>query len=88
MRLRPSRDRVALSVSIPDQTKSGLWIPQHSREAPDQGEVLAVGCDVDAVKPGDRVLFQKLEGDLVNLGDGQGEFLVLHQKHLRGIVEA
>ena len=45
-----------------DTYKGLIYIPERSRQRPQEGVVVAVGDGVTGVKPGDRVLFGRYAG--------------------------
>ena len=95
MNLRPLHDRVIVKrLENETKTASGIFIPDHAAEKPDQGEVLAVGPGKRNdkgeqialnVKVGDRVLFGKYSGQTVKI-DGN-ELLVMKEDDLFAVVE-
>ena len=95
MELRPLYDRVIVKRSEDEQkTAKGLFLPESSKEKPQQGMVLAVGhgklSDEGklrplAVKAGDKVLFGRHAGTDVKV-DGEDR-LVLREDEILGIVD-
>ncbi len=95
MKLRPLHDRVIIKrLDNERKTASGIVIPDHAAEKPDQGEVLAVGNgkvgDDGKVRPlgvkvGDKVLFGKYSGQTVKV-DGE-ELLVIREEDIMAVVE-
>ena len=65
---------VAKQVEKSSKTKSGFYLPEDAKEAPEMAEVVAVGPDVKDVKVGDMVLY-KTYGSPIKV-DGE-ELLVL-----------
>lgn len=65
---------VAKQVEKTGKTKSGFYLPEDAKEAPEIAEVIAVGPKVSDVKVGDLVLY-KTYGSSVKV-DGE-ELLVL-----------
>ncbi len=63
--IQPLGSRVLLRIELEETvTKSGLYLPETSKEKPQRGVVIAIGDDSEMikVKPGDRVLFAKYTG--------------------------
>ena len=95
MKLRPLHDRVIVKrLEQETRTASGIVIPDHAAEKPDQGEVISVGPgkrndrgDLVAmnIRAGDRVLFGKYSGQTVKV-DGD-ELLVMREEDLFAVVE-
>lgn len=65
---------VAKQVEKSSKTKSGFYLPEDAKEAPEMAEVVAVGKDVKDVKIGDMVIY-KTYGSPIKV-DGE-ELLVL-----------
>ena len=94
--LRPLGDRVVIRPAAREETtRSGIVLPDTSKEKPQRGEVLAVGdgrvtdegkrLEMD-VKVGDTVLFAKYAGTEFKLEDE--ELLILGEKDVLAIVDA
>jgi len=95
MKVKPLHDRVLVKrLEGEEKTAGGIIIPDAAKEAPIEGEVIAVGEGrVDengkvhplSVKTGDRVIFSKYGGTDVKL-DGV-EHLIMREEDILGIVE-
>ena len=73
-------------VEQEEVTKSGIVLPgTASKEKPITGEVIAVGKDVEDVKAGDKVIFEKYTGTEVK--DGDDSFLILDIENVLAITE-
>jgi co-chaperonin GroES (HSP10) len=60
MKITPLRDIVVVRADpAPEKSKSGLIVKEEWKSLPPMGEVIAVGPWVEAVKPGDRVIFDR-----------------------------
>lgn len=58
--MQPTRDIVLIKADKPkDKTDSGLFIQQDWKTLPPTGTVLAIGPDVNNVKTGDKVVFER-----------------------------
>lgn len=61
--IKPLADMV---LAAPDKaeakTTSGLYLPDNAKEKPETATVQAVGSDVKAVKPGDRIIYESYTG--------------------------
>ncbi len=66
---------VAKQVEKTSKTKSGFYLPEEAKEAPEIAEVIAVGPKVKDIKVGDKVLY-KTYGSAMKV-DGQ-ELLILN----------
>jgi chaperonin GroES len=94
-KLRPLGDRVVIKpASREETTKSGIVLPDTSKEKPQRGTIIAVGegrRDEDGdripldVKVGDSVLFAKYAGTEFKLDDE--ELLILAEKDILAIVD-
>ena len=93
-KLRPMGDRVVIRPAAREETtRSGIVLPDTSKEKPQRGEVLAAGngrvtdegtrLEMD-VQVGDTVLFAKYAGTEFKLEDE--ELLILSEKDLLAIV--
>ena len=87
MIIKPLGKRVFIKqVEQEEVTKSGIVLPgTASKEKPITGEVLAVGKDVEDVKAGDKVIFEKYTGTEVK--DGDDSFLILDIDNVLAITE-
>jgi chaperonin GroES len=94
-KLRPMGDRVVIRPAAREETtRSGIVLPDTSKEKPQRGEVLAVGhgrvtdegtwLAMD-VKVGDTVLFAKYAGTEFKLEDE--ELLILGERDLLAIID-
>ena len=94
MKLVPLGDRVVLKqLEAEETTKSGIVLPGHAQEKPQQAEVIAVGpggvVDGKEVKmevaTGNKVIYSKYAGTEVKL-DGE-EYIIVKQSDILAIVE-
>jgi chaperonin GroES len=95
MNVRPLFDRILVKRNEePTKTKSGLFLPETSKEKPSEGTVLAVGAGrvsddgkVTAltVAVGDRVVFGKYAGTEIKI-DGEDR-LILREDDVLGILD-
>lgn len=86
MNIKPLGDRVVIkALAQEDKTKSGIVLPETSKEKPQEGEIIAVGPgrmlengtrSVLEMKVGDRVIYSKYSGTEVKK-DGV-EYLILN----------
>jgi len=92
--LRPMGDRVVIRPAAREETtRSGIVLPDTSKEKPQRGEIIAVGPGRVSdegkqipmeVKVGDTVLFAKYAGTEFKLEDD--ELLILSEKDVLAIV--
>ena len=87
MIIKPLGKRVLIKqVEQEEVTKSGIVLPgTASKEKPITGEVLAVGKEIEDVKAGDKVIFEKYSGTEVK--DGDDSFLILDIDNVLAITE-
>ena len=87
MIIKPLGKRVLIKqVEQEEVKKSGIVLPgTASKEKPITGEVLAVGKEVEDVKAGDKVIFEKYSGTEVK--DGDDSFLILDIDNVLAITE-
>ena len=86
MKLKPLKDRVLVSYTEePEKTSGGLYVPDTAKEKPQQGTIVAVGSDVEDVKKGQIVLFDKYTGSKVMINDD--EHLIIKEEDILGIIE-
>lgn len=92
--LKPLGDRVVIkTIAKEEVTKSGIVLPETSKERPQEGEVIAVGPGRVAdsgeripleVKAGDKVLFAKYAGTEVKVDNE--DYLILRESDVLAIV--
>ena len=94
MKLVPLGDRVVLKqIAAEETTKSGIILPDHAQEKPQQAEVVAVGPGgvVDGkevtmqVKKGQKVIYSKYSGTNVKLENE--EYIIVKQSDILAVVE-
>ncbi len=94
MNLKPLGDRVVLKVKESEEkTKSGIVLPDSSKEKPVQATVMAVGTGeiIDGkkvpldVKEGDLVIYSKYAGTEIKVDDE--DFLIVRQSDILAIIE-
>ena len=94
-KLQPMGDRVVIRPAAREETtRSGIVLPDTSKEKPQRGEVIAVGngrvtdegkrLEMD-VKVGNTVLFAKYAGTEFKLEDE--ELLILSEKDILAIID-
>lgn len=95
MNVRPLFDRILIKRNEePSRTKSGLFLPEATKEKPAEGTVIAVGngrvADDGKVTPltvqvGDRVVFGKYSGTEIKV-EGEDR-LILREDDVLGILD-
>jgi len=83
--IKPIGDHIIVqSITEGETTESGIIIPETAhKNAPQMGEVLAIGDTVKGVKNGDKIVFKKYAPDEVTI-DGD-VFLIIKQEDVVGI---
>ena len=84
MTFRPLAKRLLVQPLAPESKVGALYLPETSKEQPQQGTVVAAG-QVESVKVGDTVVFARYGGTEVTL-DGQ-KLLILDEDNILGVVE-
>jgi chaperonin GroES len=65
---RPLGDRVFVTYTEElERTAGGIYVPDSAREKPQRGTIEAAGADVENVKVGDQVLFDKYSGTKIKI---------------------
>ena len=93
--IRPLGDRVVVKPAAKEEmTKSGIVLPDTSKEKPQKGEVIAVGSGrmletgqrvpMD-LKAGDEILFSKYAGNEIKIDDV--DYLILREMDILGVIE-
>jgi chaperonin GroES len=85
MGFKPLGDRVFIKfLEEMEKTAGGLYIPDAAKEKPQRGKVEAVGKDVEEVKVGDIVLFDKYSGSKINVDNE--DYLIVKEEEVLGII--
>jgi len=95
MKLKPLHDNVVVKPASADEvTKSGIVLPETSKERPERGEVVAVGPGKRmengqtapmSVKIGDKVMFKKYSPDEIKIDNE--EYLLVGENDILAIME-
>jgi chaperonin GroES len=95
MRIEPLGDKVVIKrLDTEEQTAGGIFIPESSRERPQQGRVLSVGpgklsSDGTVSKPqideGDRVIFASYAGTEIEIDDEK--LLIMSESDILAVIE-
>ncbi len=72
MKIEPMGERILIRIlEQADQTTSGIFLPETAKEKPQEGEVIALGPEVDEevvpLRPGDIVMYPKYTGTEVKI---------------------
>jgi chaperonin GroES len=85
MGFKPLGDRVFIKfLEEMERTPGGIYIPEAAKEKPQKGKVEAVGKDVEEVKVGDTILFDKYSGSKVKIDDQ--DYLIVKEEEILGII--
>ena len=92
--LKPLGDRVVIkAVEREEMTRSGLVLPETSKEKPQEGDVIAVGPGklldtgervAPELKEGDRVIFSKYAGTEFKLDDV--DYLIFRETDILAVI--
>jgi chaperonin GroES len=85
MGFKPLGDRVFVKfLEEMERTPGGIYIPEAAKEKPQKGRVEGVGKDVEEVKVGDTILFDKYSGSKVKIDDQ--DYLIVKEEEILGII--
>ncbi len=80
---QPLGDRVFITYTEElERTAGGIYVPETAKEKPQRGTIQAIGDQVEKVKVGDQVLFDKYSGTKLKLEDE--ECLILKEEDILG----
>ncbi len=83
---RPLGDRVFVTYTEElERTAGGIYVPDSAREKPQRGTIEAAGQDVENVKVGDQVLFDKYSGTKIKIDND--DCLILKEEDILGVFE-
>ena len=93
--IKPLGNRVLVKRSESKLSKGGILLPETAQEKPRQGEVVAIGpgkldekghLQPLELRVGDTVLFSSFAGTEVKTGDDQGDFLIMSEDDILGVL--
>jgi len=85
MKFKPLGDRVFVKfLEETEKTAGGIYIPDTAKEKPQKGVIEAVGKDVEEVKKGDIVLFEKYAGSKIAIDNE--DYLIVKEDEILGIL--
>lgn len=80
---QPLGDRVFITYTEElERTAGGIYVPETAKEKPQRGTIQAIGDQVEKVKVGDQVLFDKYSGTKLRIEDE--ECLILKEEDILG----
>lgn len=86
MKLKPLKDRLVVTFTEePEKTAGGLYMPEGTKDKPQDGTVEAVGSDVKDIKVGDVVLFDVYSGSKIKTDEQ--DILIIKEEDVLAIVE-
>ena len=86
MAFKPLMDRVLAELLDKEQkTESGIIIPDTVKEKPQDATIIEVGDEVELVKKGDRVVFERYAGNEIKIDDK--EYVILKEDEILGKFE-
>jgi len=78
-KVKPKKDRlIIVAEKQKDVTDSGIIIPEKSKGRPHKAVVTATGPDVKDIVVGEKIVFSKYAGTVVNLDDET--FLIIREE--------
>lgn len=81
---QPLGDRVFVTYTEElEKTAGGIYVPDSAREKPQRGTVQATGKNVENLKVGDQVLFDKYSGTKIKIDNE--DCLILREEDILGI---
>ncbi len=81
---QPLGDRIFVTYTEElERTSGGIYVPDSAREKPQRGTVEATGKDVNTLKVGDQVLFDKYSGTKIKIENE--DCLILKEEDILGI---
>lgn len=81
MKIQPTRDIVLIKADPPkDKSDGGILLVENWKTLPLDGEVIAVGPETRAVKPGDRVQFMRYSSVVL-----ENDERLVPEKHIFGV---
>lgn len=85
--LKPVFNRVVIKRYEKEITKTGIILPDSARESlkMSQGEILAVGDEVQHLSPGDKIIWGKYGG--CEIKRPEGRFVVMNDEDVIGIID-
>ncbi len=95
-KVQPLGKRVLIKRSEAITSKGGIILPDSAQEKPRHGEVIAVGpgaADAQgniiplSVSAGQTILYSSYAGTQVDVEGSEGEFLILSEDDILGIIE-
>ena len=80
----PLGDRIFVTYTEElERTAGGIYVPDSAREKPQRGTVEGAGKDVQTLKVGDQVLFDKYSGTKIKIEND--DCLILREEDILGI---
>ena len=87
MPIVPLRDNVyIIPIEDPDQTESGLWIPEEGKQRTDHGIIKYRGDEVEELRVGDHVLFSGYAGTQI-VTDTDGLLYVMRERSVLALFD-
>lgn len=85
MKLKPRADRVVVKRDDADSiSKGGIVIPEKAKEEQSEGVVVAAGPDTLELEEGDKVIFGKFAGTVIE--DEGSELVIMKEEEVFGVI--
>ena len=82
----PLNDRVLIEVEVtPEKTEGGIWLPPSAVQKSEMGWVRAVAEGIDLVDIGEKILFDKYAGTVLELEKKM--FIVIPTDSILGVMK-
>ncbi len=86
IRLKPTKNRVLIEPIQDKEDRVGtIVVPEANRDKPTEGMVLRIGPLVENVKIGDRVIYNRFEGEDIQIGNKIHK--LFRDNELLGVIE-
>ncbi len=85
MGFRPVEDKILVKRTVEKTTRTGIIIPETTKDKPLEGTVIAVSNEVTGIEVGETIVFGKFSGSDITLADG--DFLLLAKRDISGIID-
>lgn len=83
--IKPLGENILVQTAEVEQTTSfGIILPEATKEKPDEGKVVAVGCDVNNIEVDNIVMFSKFAG--IEVKHEGKEYLIMKARDVYAVI--